>query len=49
MRTLSPAQYVGSATFVRVPEQRREYTVPNRNGDTTGGLDRVALQPTHPS
>jgi len=22
-------------------EQRRDYIVPNRNGDTTGGLDRV--------
>jgi hypothetical protein len=22
-------------------EQRRDYVVPNRNGDTTGGLDRV--------
>jgi len=30
-------------------EQRRDYIVPSRNGDTTGGLDRVALQPTHPS
>jgi hypothetical protein len=27
-------------------EQRRDYIVPNRNGDTTGGLDRVGAAAT---